>query len=139
MTRTFAALLALCLGLALLLPASSPAQNDADEDAAAVESEPKEYRGPLPTYFGKLGIGDEQRERLYAVDAEYVARIEALEKQIAELEKERDARLEALLTPGQKLRLKELREEAAARAAAEQAARQQAATEAAPASPGDSQ
>ena len=126
MTRTFAVLLALCFGLALLLPSSSPAQNDADQDAAA-ETATKEYRGPLPTYFGKLGIGGEQRERLYAVDAEYAARIDALQKQITELEKERDTRLEALLTPGQKLRLKELREEAAARAAADEAARQQAA------------
>src|SRR5690606_25207284 len=126
MTRTFAARLARCRGLARLGPSSSPAQNDADESAAA-ETASKEYRGPLPTHFGKLGVGDEQRERLYAVDAEYAGRIEALQKQIAELEKERDARLEALLTPGQKLRLKELREEAAARAAAEEAARQQAA------------
>jgi Spy/CpxP family protein refolding chaperone len=132
MTRTFAALLALCLGLALLLPASLPAQNDADQTPAATETETKEYRGPLPNYFGKLGVGDEQREKLYAVDAEYAGRIKALQKQIAELEKERDGRLEELLTPGQKLRLKELREEAVRRAAARQAeqpAAQQAGSE----------
>lgn len=138
MTRTFAALFALCLGLALLLPASSPAQNDADQPAAAAGETPaKSYRGPLPDYFGKLGVGEPQREKLYAVDAEYAGRIEALQKQIAELEKERNTRLEALLTPGQKLRLQELREEAAARAAA-QAAREQATAEAAPQSPADS-
>jgi hypothetical protein len=135
MTRTFAALLSLCLGLALLLPASLPAQNDADDNAAPALEAKKEYRGPLPNYFGKLGVGDEQRERLYAVDAEYVARIDALQKQIAELEKEREARLEALLTPGQKLRLAELREEAARRAADDEKSRQQAA--AAPDEPAD--
>jgi Spy/CpxP family protein refolding chaperone len=136
MTRTFAALLALGLGLALLPPASLTAQNDADETAQVqAPANTNGYRGPLPDYFGKLGVGDEQRGKLYAVDAEYAGRIEALHKQIAELEKERDARLEELLTPGQKLRLKELREEAARRAAARQADQQPAAPDAARAAP----
>jgi len=127
MIRTFAPLLALSLGLALLLSGSSTAQNDANDSSATAK---KEYRGPLPDYFGKLGVGEEQRKKLYAVDSEYEAKIEELEKQIAKLEAERDAKLEALLTPGQKLRLKELREEAAQRAAAEAEEQEQAAVEA---------
>ena len=128
MIRTFAPLLTLCLGLALLLPGSSTAQNDANDSSTATAK--KASRGPLPDYFGKLGVGEEQRKKLYAVDSEYEARIEELEKQIEKLEAERDAKLEALLTPGQKLRLKELREEAAQRAAAEAEEQEQAAVEA---------
>ena len=118
MKRSIASLLALCFGFALLLPVDSTAQND-DAPAATAPAAKKESRGPLPDFFGKLGVGEKQRKALYAIDNEYEAKIEVLEKQIAKLEAERDAKLEELLTPGQKLRLKELREEAAERDAAQ--------------------
>lgn len=119
MKRTILPLVALCLGVALLVPQISSAQN---EEAQAEADAATESRGRLPYYFGKLGIGNEQREQLYEIDDEYTEQIEALEKQIKALEDERNRRMEALLTPGQKLRLKELREAAARRAAEKEAA-----------------
>lgn len=116
MTRTYVSLFVLLAGVALLLPGALTAQNDA---AVASSAKKADYRGPLPFYFGKLGIEDDQKLKLYAIDDDYASKIEALEKQIETLENERDAKMETLLTPGQKLRLKELREAAAKRAAAE--------------------
>lgn len=75
-------------------------------------------RKPLPTYFGMLGVSDEQRAQLYDVQDSYEQRLEKLRNELKELVRERDRKMETLLTSGQKLRLKELRE--AARAKAEQ-------------------
>jgi hypothetical protein len=74
-------------------------------------------RGPLPNLFGKIAVNDQQREQLYHIQDEYAAKIDALQQQIKALLQERDAKMEAVLTPGQKLRLAELREEARQRAA----------------------
>ncbi|MEZ6064476.1 MAG: hypothetical protein R3B90_01935 [Planctomycetaceae bacterium] len=74
-------------------------------------------RQQLPNYFGKLGVSDEQREKLLKIDADYEARIEALRDQIRELVKQRDSAMEQELSPGQQLRLKELRAEARKRGA----------------------
>ncbi len=84
--------------------------------AAAQETEPR--RGPLPFYFGKVGMSDEQRDQAYDVQEAYDAKIEPLKDEIKKLLAERDTKLTALLTDGQKLRLKELQDEARKKAAA---------------------
>ncbi|QDU41083.1 hypothetical protein Mal4_54480 [Maioricimonas rarisocia] len=100
------------------------AQGDADPaDIARQASEETERRRPLPTYYGKIGVTDEQREQLYGIQDEYHTQIDALQRQIKQLIRERDDRMEQLLTPGQKLRLQELREEARRRAQQRQSAR----------------
>lgn len=73
----------------------------------------KERRGPLPFYFGKLGVSETQREKLYDIQDSYEARLEELRKEMKRLLAERDEKMEELLTPGQKLRLQELKAEAA--------------------------
>lgn len=108
-------------GLLILVGANLRGQDETEPaantpSAAKPEAAEEERRGPLPTYFGKIGVSDEQREKLYDVQEEYEARLEELRQQLKALVRERDAKLESLLTPGQKLRLKELREEARRRA-----------------------
>jgi len=66
----------------------------------------------LPNYYGKLGVSDEQREKLKVIHQDYEHKLDALYEQMKKLLAERDNALEAELTPGQKLRLKELRIEA---------------------------
>ena len=90
-------------------------------------------RGPLPAQFGKLGISDEVKDELYQIHDEYDAQIQTLTAQIKKLQTEKTAKMEVKLTPAQKTRLKELRDEASAkRAAAEklktEAAKKPAAT-----------
>jgi hypothetical protein len=79
---------------------------DKPTDKPAVEAPAK---GTLPALWRKLGITDEQRARVYKVQADYRARKAALAKQLADLKKEERLKLEAILTDAQKARLKELR------------------------------
>ena len=72
----------------------------------------QERRGPLPTFFGKLGVGDDQREKMYALQNEYEKKLKPLRDEIKKLIAERDQKLEDMLTEGQKLRLSELKQEA---------------------------
>lgn len=99
---------AVMLGLAVVLPNLSSAQN---EDSGSPEAD-KAFRGFLPAYFGKLGMSDTQKEKVYRIQSSYEEQLNNLRKQIEQVEQKRDAEIETLLTPGQKLRLKELREEA---------------------------
>jgi hypothetical protein len=97
------------LALGIVLPMTLvTAQEPAQEESA----QPQDRRGPLPFYFGKLGLSDAQREEMYTLRAAYDEKIKPLEEQIALLKEELNEKLETKLTPGQKLRLKELREEA---------------------------
>jgi Spy/CpxP family protein refolding chaperone len=105
----------------LILTASSVLVAQPAAEAPASAEKPTR-RSPLPDYFGRIGVSPEQRTQLDAIRADYDKRIADLEQQIEQLEAERDARLEEKLTPGQKLRLTELRAEAKAREAAEKEA-----------------
>jgi len=62
----------------------------------------------LPQNWGKIGLSEEQKDKLYTILADFRFKVEELNKQISELKKkERDA-LETVLTDGQKTRLKEI-------------------------------
>lgn len=78
-------------------------------------------RKPLPSFYGQIGVTDDQRAQLYSVQDTYEVKLEKLRQELKALTSERDAKLEAILTSGQKTRLKELRE-ASRRKAAERAA-----------------
>lgn len=102
---------ALLAGLAVQSAVSvGIAQTPATGEKPAAESEDR--RGPLPFYFGKLGLSDEQKDKLYTLQEDYDKKLEPLREQLKKLVAERDQKMEAALTPGQKLRLAELREEA---------------------------
>ena len=89
-----------------------------DEAPSATAKETEARRGPLPFYYGKLGMSDEQREAAYDVMDAYDTKIEALKQQMKALMQEREEKLKATLTPGQKLRLQELLEAARKKAGA---------------------
>jgi Spy/CpxP family protein refolding chaperone len=123
-TTTFAILL---LVSALIAPPLIPAQTPKPAGAPADDAKP---RGRLPTHFGKLGISDVQRDKIYIIQAEFDARIDELLAQLEELRARRDRTVENVLTDGQKHRLHELRSEA--RREREQRAREKAADNPAP-------
>lgn len=87
--------------------------------SAASKTEEREStrRKPLPAYYGQIGVNDEQRQQLYSIQDSYEVKLEKLREELKALIAERDAKLEAVLTPGQKSRLKELREAARRKAA----------------------
>ena len=91
------------------------ADSPAESSKAGVQSETqnsRDRRPPLPAYFGQLGVSDKQRLDLQNVQIAYEARLDKLREELKLLVKERDQKLESLLTEGQKLRLQELREAA---------------------------
>jgi TolA-binding protein len=99
--------------------------------ATAQEKKPaKDARGPLPAHYGKLGLSDEQKDGMYKVHDEYKSQIDELSAQIKKLQADRDAKLQEKLTPTQKTRLQELRDEAAKKAAATKAKTEAKGTEA---------
>lgn len=82
------------------------------------QGEPKprtEPRGPLPVNYGKHGLSEDQKSKMYVVFDEYEVKIDELATQIKNLQKERNGKLNAMLTPAQKERLKEVLAEQAAK------------------------
>lgn len=115
------------LGL-LLLSCGPLAAQDA---APAARAKP---RGRLPAYYAKV-ISAPQKEQVYRVQAEYEQRIDALESQIAALEKQRNDAIRALLTPEQRKQVDALAAEAKTKRDARQAALKRAEGEAASVAP----
>ncbi|GBD35168.1 hypothetical protein HRbin36_00273 [bacterium HR36] len=58
--------------------------------------------GRLPQGFGKLGLSEEQKQKIYKIQAEYEAKIQALRAQIKKLEEEERVQVFGVLTPQQK-------------------------------------
>jgi hypothetical protein len=65
-------------------------------------------RGSLPPNWSKLGLTDEQKQKVYAIESEYRAKIDALQQQIKALQKQQRDDLAKVLTEAQKARLKEI-------------------------------
>ncbi len=91
--------------------APQPAQGSGS--ATQAEGLP-EFRPRLPAYYARV-VTEEQRQKIYDIQRQYHPRIAALRKQLEALEAERDAKIEAVLTPQQKAELEKIREEAAAK------------------------
>src|SRR5271165_1271888 len=64
--------------------------------------------GKLPTYWTKLGLSDEQKQKVYKIQNDFHEKLASLEKQLKDLKAQEKSDLEKVLTDGQKLRLKEL-------------------------------
>jgi Spy/CpxP family protein refolding chaperone len=111
-SKTFLSAAILLAAIALPSLISAQSKSESDQPGAASQDESSRPRGRLPNHFGKLGISDEQRTRIYAIQADYDGRIDALLAQIEELVADRDNDIDAVLTEGQRARLRELRAEA---------------------------
>ncbi|MDB5346191.1 MAG: hypothetical protein JWP89_4568 [Schlesneria sp.] len=65
-------------------------------------------KGRLPAQYGKLGLTDPQKTKIYTVQGKYEDQLDALEKQISDLKAKRDQEVEAVLTADQRKILKAL-------------------------------
>lgn len=102
--------------------AKAKEKDKAAAPAAKVEQPPvKAARTPpdpthrVPAYFGSLGLSDEQKERIYAVEGKYLPQIQELQKKVEGLRERMMADCEDVLTPAQKKVLSEARKTAADR------------------------
>lgn len=122
-------LAAACVPVVLSLAAWSmdavgqDAKKPEDKPAAKKEGAKKEPKGRLPNNFSKVGIDDQQKEKIYAIQSKYDDQLSKLEGELKALRSQRDAEVEGVLTADQKAKLKKLADEAKA----EQAAKKKAA------------
>jgi hypothetical protein len=68
------------------------------------------YKGTLPPNWKKIGLDNDQVQRIYKIQGQYRGKIESLETQIRKLKDEERAEMEKVLTKAQKERLKEIRD-----------------------------
>jgi hypothetical protein len=69
-------------------------------------------KGRLPAYFADI-VTDQQRQRIYEIQASYTKTREALEAQLEELKDKEMTEIEAVLTAPQRLALEKARGDAA--------------------------
>ena len=102
-------LLACCSLAAWSQEAPKPTKAPAKSVAGAEDKKPTNR---LPSNYGKLGLTDAQKDKVYAIQEKYDAQLDALEEQIKSLKAKRSSETEAVLSPEQKKILKDLTDEA---------------------------
>lgn len=94
-------------------PADQPAAAEAApaSDDAAAPATPRTYPPfrRLPTYFGMVGVSDQQKMDIYSVRGRYRAEIYELERRIEELKRKEITECESILTQAQRKLLDQLR------------------------------
>jgi Spy/CpxP family protein refolding chaperone len=65
-------------------------------------------RGQLPQGWGKLGLTDEQKQKIYSAQSKFREKIDGLQKQITDLRDQEKKDMESVLTDAQKARLREI-------------------------------
>ena len=83
--------------------------------AAEKKTDEKKPTNRLPSNYGKLGLTDAQKDKVYAIQDKYDAQLDALEEQIKSLKAKRSSEAEAVLSVEQKKILKDLTDEAKAK------------------------
>ena len=91
--------------------ATAPTDTTSTSKSTAKLSPPDPTRR-VPPGYADLGLTDQQKERIYKIQAEYHPKIQDLQKRLEKLQADRKAECEAVLTPQQKRLLGEhLREQ----------------------------
>jgi hypothetical protein len=88
--------------------AGEPQSTTPADQKARKASGAKKAASRLPTYYTKV-IDKEQRAKILAIQDEYAAKIEAIQRQLKDLTKERDDKIAAVLTPEQQKKIDELK------------------------------
>jgi hypothetical protein len=79
------------------------------QDKKSTDKDPPPPRGPLPAHFKKLGLSEDQLTAVRKIHNEYRTKIEKLRQEIKDLQKEEGTKLNQVLTPEQRARLRDLR------------------------------
>lgn len=82
-------------------------QNELKEKAEK-KKESKKSTNRLPSKYGKLGLTDAQKAKVYDVQDKHESEIESLNEKLKLAKSKRDAEVEAVLTPAQKKLLQEM-------------------------------
>src|SRR5262245_19893543 len=79
------------------------------QDKDKADEIPSAKRGQLPKLYTKLGLTQQQKEKVYGVRAHYRDKVEALQKQIDKLREEERERCEKVLSKEQLHALRKLK------------------------------
>lgn len=83
---------------------------DDKKDDAKKDAPPPKLKGQLPANWKKLGLAEDQVQKVYKVQNDYRAKIDALEEKIKQTKSEEKTEMMKVLTDAQKARLKEISE-----------------------------
>jgi hypothetical protein len=103
----FAALMGVLLLFGGVLLAQD-AKKGQDQDAKKVQ---ERLRGQLPAGYGKLGLSDDQRQRIYKIQSAYDTKIGALEEQLRKLRADQKREIDSVLTADQLKLMRKILEE----------------------------
>jgi hypothetical protein len=96
-----------CL-LAFLLASSWLMGQDTKSTSDDTKPATGKAKGVLPKYFSKLGLTDEQRQKVYKITTSYKTKIDALTEQLDQLKSQRQGELLKVLDENQRTHLREL-------------------------------
>jgi len=102
-------------------PASTPTNSSATTKPTG-KTAPPDVTHRVPSGYSKLGLTDQQKEKLYKIQAEYSTKIQNLEKQVSDLRDRRQGEFESVLTAPQKRLLAEAAQQKKGAAEAKKAA-----------------
>lgn len=74
----------------------------------AKASAPASYRR-VPTYFSKVGLTPEQKEKIYAIRGKHQAQVDELKRQLEEVQAQEMVACESVLNEAQKKQLEQFR------------------------------
>ena len=100
------------LGVLALNGPLSIGQEKTKKSAKTEEAEAP--KGRLPPYFADV-VSEEQREKIYAIQAKYSDQIKELNEQLAAVAKKQNDEIDAVLSAAQKAKIDEARAEAVAK------------------------
>ncbi len=105
--------LALLVAFGVLTPAlafqDKDSKDDKKEGKKDGKKEPPKLKGMLPPNFKKLGLTDKQVQTIYKLQADFKEKTDELKAKLDKLKKEERDKIEAVLSPEQMKRLKEIR------------------------------
>lgn len=94
---------------AALLLTNPLAGQDGKKSDDPKKAEPSaKFKGQLPPNWKKLGLTDEQTQKVYRIQGKYNEQIDKLEEQIRELKAKLTKERNEVLTPDQRKRLEDL-------------------------------
>ena len=92
---------------------SSSKKTTAKKSTKKSSSKKSEITGRLPHHYGKLELKDEQREKIYKIQAKYADKIAKLQKELDALKGKVDTESQKVLTTTQRRNLAKFKAEAA--------------------------
>jgi hypothetical protein len=98
----------LVLAIVLLAGLVTPAVVGQDKAKVKEKEGTGKLRGTLPANYGKLGLSEEQKQKIYEIRDKFRAKIDDLQKQISDARELERRDIERVLTSAQRERLRDI-------------------------------